>query len=187
MAMEKSSMNYFKIFIIISFLLFSASAGAEFYKYVDDEGNVRFTDDINEVPEAQRANIRSYIESENEDFSEQEVSQENQTDQAASDQQTNFPDLSDNEQESLDDAKKRIDQLKKEIDQEYQALLKEKEQLIKEKEQAKTRAQISEFNKKVESMNKRVEAYMEKGKAYKAAVEAFNARITGENSENQTQ
>jgi flagellar motility protein MotE (MotC chaperone) len=181
MAMEKSSMSYFKIFIIISFLMFSANAGAEFYKYVDDEGHVRFTDDINEVPEAQRANIRSYIESENEETSEPEVSPENETDQ-----QSNFPDLSDTEQESLDDAKKRIDQLKKEIDQEYEALLKEKEQLIKEKEQAKTREQISEYNKKVESMNKRVEAYMEKGKTYKTAVDDFNARIAGQNSENQT-
>jgi flagellar motility protein MotE (MotC chaperone) len=187
MAMEKSSMSYFKIFIIISFLMFSANAGAEFYKYVDEEGNVRFTDDINEVPEAQRANIRSYEESVSEGSSEQEVSRENQTDQAAADQQTNFPDLSDNEQESLDDAKKRIDQLKNEIDQEYKALLKEKEQLVKEKEQAKTKAQIAEYNKKVDSMNNRVKAYEEKGKTYQAEVDAFNERITGRKPENQAQ
>lgn len=180
-------MNYFKIFIIISFLLFSASAGAEFYKYVDEDGNPRFTDDINEVPEAQRANIRSYEESVSEDIPEQDVSQENQTDQAAADQETNFPDLSDNEQESLDDNRKRIEQLKTEIDQEYEALLKEKEQLAKEKEQAKTKAQITEYNKKVESMNNRVAAYEEKGKTYKAEVDAYNQRLTGQNTENQAQ
>lgn len=180
-------MNYFKIFIIISFLLFSASAGAEFYKYVDEDGNPRFTDDINEVPEAQRANIRSYEESVSEDIPEQDVSQENQTDQAAADQETNFPDLSDNEQESLDDNRKRIEQLKTEIDQEYEALLKEKEQLAKEKEQAKTKAQIIEYNKKVESMNNRVAAYEEKGKTYKAEVDAYNQRLTGQNTENQAQ
>ena len=33
-------MKYLKIFIIISFLMFSVSAAAEFYKYVDEEGNV---------------------------------------------------------------------------------------------------------------------------------------------------
>lgn len=180
-------MNYFKIFIIISFLLFSASAGAEFYKYVDEDGNSRFTDDINEVPEAQRANIRSYEESVSEGIPEQDVSQENQTDQAAADQETNFPDLSDNAQESLDDNRKRIEQLKTEIDQEYEALLKEKEQLAKEKEQAKTKAQITEYNKKVESMNKRVAAYEEKGKTYKAEVDAYNQRLTGQNTENQAQ
>ena len=51
-------MNHLKIFVIISFLLFSAGAGAEIYKYTDEEGNLRFTDDINQVPEAQRTNIR---------------------------------------------------------------------------------------------------------------------------------
>ena len=66
-------MKYLKIFIIITFLMFSVSASAEFYKYVDDEGNVRFTDDINQVPEAQRAKIRSYIESENQESDEQEA------------------------------------------------------------------------------------------------------------------
>ena len=167
--------------------MFSASAGAEFYKYVDEDGNQRFTDDINEVPEAQRANIRSYEESVSEDSSDQEVSRENQTDEAAADQPTNFPDLSDNEQESLEDTRKRIEQLKTEIDQEYEALLKEKKQLAKEKEQAKTRAQIIDYNKKVESMNNRVAAYEVKGKAYKAEVDAYNQRLTGQTPENQAQ
>jgi flagellar motility protein MotE (MotC chaperone) len=186
-AREKSLMNYLKIFIIITFLMFSVSAAAEFYKYVDEEGNVRFTDDINQVPVAQRAKIRSYIESVSDPPPEQEATQENQADQAAADQQTNFPDLSDDEPESLADAKNQIEKLKSEIDQEYEALLKEKEQLAKEKKQAKTREQIIEYNKKIEHMNKRVEAYEENGKAYKAQVDAYNVRITNQNSRDQTQ
>jgi len=185
--MEKSLMKYLKIFIIITFLIFSVSAAAEFYKYVDEDGNVRFTDDINQVPEAQRAKIRSYVESVNQDPAEQEVTPENQSEQAATDQQTNLPDLSDDEPESLEDAKKQIDALKSEIDQEYEALMKEKQQLAKAKEQAKTREQIIEFNNKVESLNKRVASYEKKGKDYKAMVNAYNQRITGENPENQSQ
>lgn len=180
-------MNYLRIFITISFLMFAAGAGAEFYKYVDEDGSVRFTDDINQVPEAQRANIRSYVESESEELSEPEVAQESQSDGAAADQQVNSPDLSDSEQQNLEDTKKRIDQLKSEIDQEYEALLKEKEQLAKEKEQAKTKAQIIEYNKKVESMNQRIASYEKKGKAYKAEVDAYNERVTGRTPENQNQ
>jgi flagellar motility protein MotE (MotC chaperone) len=160
--MEKSLMKYLRIFIIITLLIFSVSAAAEFYKYVDEDGSVRFTDDINQVPEAQRAKIRSYVESENQDSAEQEVTQENQSEQAATDQQTNLPDQSDDASESLEDAKKQIDALKSEIDQEYEALMKEKQQLAKAKEQ-------------------------EKGKDYKAMVNAYNQRITGENPENQSQ
>ena len=39
-------------------------AAAQFYKYVDKDGNIHFTDDINQVPPEQRAKIRSYEESE---------------------------------------------------------------------------------------------------------------------------
>ena len=182
-------MKYLKIFIIITFLLFSVNAAAEFYKYVDEDGNVHFTDDINQVPEAQRVKIRSYIESESEEPAEQEVTQENQSEQTATDQQTNLPDLSDDESESLEDAKKRIDALKSEIDQEYGALLKEKEQLAKDKKQAKTKEQIIEFNKKVDSLNKRVASYEKKGKPGERIIlgNAYNKRITGQNSENQSQ
>jgi chromosome segregation ATPase len=185
--MEKSLMKHFKIFIIITFLMFSVSAAAEFYKYVDEDGNVHFTDDINQVPAEQRAKIRSYVESVSEDPAGQEVTRENQSEQAATDQQTNFPDLSGDESESLEDAKKRIDELKSEIDQEYEALLKEKEQLAKNKEKAKTRKQIIEFNKKVDSLNKRVVVYEKKGKDYKEQVDAYNQRIKRQDSEDQTQ
>jgi hypothetical protein len=54
-------MKYLKIFVLISFILFSVNASAEFYKYTDEDGNVRFTDDINQVPEEQRSKIRSYV------------------------------------------------------------------------------------------------------------------------------
>jgi flagellar motility protein MotE (MotC chaperone) len=180
-------MKYLKIFIIITFLVFSVNAAAEFYKYEDEDGNVHFTDDINQVPEAQRAKIRSYIESESAEPAEQEAPRENQPEQAATDQQTTLPDLSDDESESLEDAKKRIDALKSEIDQEYEALLKEKEQLAKDKKQAKTKEQIIEFNKRVDSLNKRVAAYEKKGKDYKDQVDAYNKRITGKDTENQSQ
>jgi chromosome segregation ATPase len=185
--MENLFMRYFKIFIIITFLMFSAGASAEFYKYVDDDGNVRFTDDINQVPEAQREKIRSYVESESPKPAEPEITGENKPDQVSEDQQTDFTDLTDDESESLDDAKKRIDELRNEIDEEYKALMKEKEALAKDKTQAKTRDQIIEFNKRVDSLNKRVAAYEKKGKDYQAQVDAYNQRITQQSSKRQTQ
>ena len=123
-------MKYLKIFVLISLLLFSASASAEFYKYTDEDGNIRFTDDINLVPEEQRSKIRSYVESE----SEEPPVQENQE---QSTQQSNFPELSEDEPEqgSIDELKDRIESIKEELEQDYAALLKEKEQL----DQAKKR------------------------------------------------
>ncbi len=193
---EKPSMKYLNLLILIIFFVFSTTASAEFYKYVDENGDVRYTDDINMVPEEQRSKIRSYVESQSEDVpapaEQNEVTPENQAepeDATESEQQVNFPDLSEDEPESFEDAKDRLDLMKAEIDKEYEALKLEKQQLAEEKKEAKTREQIMAYNKKVEDLNKRVETYVEKGKAYKTEVDAYNNRIIedNKNKENNTQ
>jgi hypothetical protein len=182
-------MKYLQTFILIGFLLFSINASAEFYKYTDEEGNIRFTDDINQVPAEQRAKIQSYVESQSPQASEQEVTSESKENPEQSDQQANFPDLSEDDEgkESIKDAKSRIDTIKQEIDQEYEVLIKEKQKLAKDKMQAKSRQQIIEYNKRVENLNKRVEAYEKKGQDYEAQVEAYNQRLSDLNSPDQTQ
>src|SRR5512136_1775046 len=52
--------------LAISTLMLLAATPAvtqQFYRYVDANGHVRFTDDINQVPEKQRTVARSYVES----------------------------------------------------------------------------------------------------------------------------
>jgi len=179
-------MKTLKIFALIFFLLFSVSVSAEFYKYVDENGNIRFTDDINQVPQDQRAKIRSYEESISVEAPEQEAVQENQE---TSEQQANFPDLSEDDEaeESLADTKARIDTINSEIDREYQELLKEKEQLAEDRKNAKTREEVEKYNEKVERFNVRGQDFMKKQKERDALVEAYNKRIVKENSKNQTE
>jgi hypothetical protein len=178
-------MKYLKIFVLISFLLFSVSASAEFYKYTDEDGNIRFTDDINQVPQEQRSRIRSYVESQSVEVPEQEATQENPE---KSEQQANFPDLSEDvaEESSPEELKSRIDEIKQEIDQEYAALLKEKEQLAKDKKQVKTRAQIESYNKRIESYNLRGQDFMKKQKERDALIDDYNARIMKKSTKDQT-
>jgi hypothetical protein len=178
-------MKYLKIVVLISFLLFSLNASAEFYKYTDEDGNVRFTDDINQVPEEQRSKIRSYVESQSEEVPEQEATQEIPEE---SEQQSNFPDLSEDDakQGSIEELKSRIDAIKQEIDQEYAALLKEKEQLAEDKNKVKTREQVESYNKRIESYNIRGENFMKKQKERDALIDDYNARITKKNTKDQT-
>ena len=49
--------------IAIVFLVFAGPVTAQFYRYIDRNGNLRFTDDYNKVPVEQRASIREYHES----------------------------------------------------------------------------------------------------------------------------
>ena len=180
-------MKYLKILVLIGFFLLSVSAFAEFYKYTDENGNVRFTDDINQVPAEQRSKIRSYEESQSEETSEPEKTAETAE---QSEPQSNFPDLSEDnaEEGSLEELKNRIDQIKEELDQEYAALMKEKEQLAEERKNAKDNTQIESYNKKIEGYNKRGENFMKKQKERDALIQDFNARINQKkDSKEQTQ
>ncbi len=53
-------MNFGRWLISLSLLLFSMSASAEYYRYIDKDGNVHFTDDLTNVPENQRTDIHEY-------------------------------------------------------------------------------------------------------------------------------
>ena len=119
-------MNLIKLIVILIIALFAASASAQFYKYVDEEGNIRFTDDINQVPPEQRAKIQSYVESVSDSDAEENSPQKEESQNPQ--QQENSANLTDeSEQESLEEARKRLVSLKEEIDNEYKELVKEKE------------------------------------------------------------
>ena len=46
--------------ILIAVMLTALPANAEYYKYVDENGNIRFTDDLTMVPPEQREKLLEY-------------------------------------------------------------------------------------------------------------------------------
>ena len=165
------------IFIII--VLLSAPVSAQFYKYIDEDGNTRFTDDINQVPEQQRTTVKSYEEA----VSDTDV--ENKADQSDSNASTNAQQKAaateaavDIDLGDLDAAYDQLKALRQEIDKEYNELTVEKETLAKEKAEAKTREQVLEYNARAEKFNERARAHQQKSKKYEAQVDAYNARVS---------
>ena len=172
-------MKFFNIPIFIIIVLLSAPVSAQFYKYVDEKGNIRFTDDINQVPEQQRATAKSYEEA----VSDTEV--ENKTGQSDTEVSTNAEEKTEAAETAVDinlnDLDAAYDQLKalrQEIDKEYNELTAEKEALAKEKTEAKTREQVLEYNAKAQKFNERARAHQQKSKKYEAQVDAYNARVS---------
>ena len=47
-------MKFITFLIVTIIVLFGVCASGEVYKYVDQKGNVHFTDNLNQVPEDQR-------------------------------------------------------------------------------------------------------------------------------------
>jgi hypothetical protein len=199
-----------KLLLLLIIILFATPASADIYKFVDEQGNVRFTDDINQVPEDQRGSIE--ISSNYEADTEAEQESENFNDDLATDPELEssyadepettegFDDDSDNrgdvgvqedqkedgvslDQEELDLNLKSLKSLKKKIDKEYAALVKEKEKLAQEQNALTTREEILKYNVRINDLNERAEAYVKKGEQYKAQVEAYNARIIQRNAQ----
>ena len=59
-------MNLIKLLICLVIVLFAFSAPAQIFKYTDDEGNIRYTDDLNQVPIDQRESAGAIPEIESE-------------------------------------------------------------------------------------------------------------------------
>ena len=169
--------------LAMALMLAALPAAGEFYKYLDEDGNTRFTDDINQVPPEQRKNVSSYVESESRPEAvpaEEESGSQSETEEQQPVADIDAGDMA--EEGYFDKTRKELDEMKARLDAEYKAIMEEKEQLSQERDAAKTREQIQAYNKRVEKLNARAAAYEQKGAEYSKRVEEFNAKIVEQNS-----
>ena len=149
----------------ITILLLTAyPAWAEFYRYVDEHGNVIFTDDLGKVPVQQRSQIQIY-----------EGSRTAPQPEAAETEK-----VIDNQEKSDSDIQEgqRLKEQQTGLNQEYDALMAERAKLNEQKDQVVTPDQKAEYNKKIVDFNTRIQAYEEKRDALAREIEAFNNRVS---------
>ncbi len=148
------SMVVICLFTILVFLSCVMAAQAEFYRYKDENGAIRFTDDLAEVPEDQRPKLRVYDEPA--DFGiEPEKPAEKENAEA-------------------EDDKDKPDRMTvyKQLREEEARLMEELEDLKKEKANFGEPGSES-YNKKVEQLNKKVEEYEKKRAAHNKKADEF--------------
>lgn len=133
-------MNLIKLFIYLIIFFFSTTVSAEFYKYVDENGNTHFTDDFNQVPEDQRAGLKGYDEATSDsdtDTVENKAVKENKV-------------RDDNEnQEYLEKFHERLNNTRLQLLEEHKEIKKEREQNIEDRKNYKTTVDVRKTNERI--------------------------------------
>jgi hypothetical protein len=163
--------------IVALFLVLAVPAAAQFYRYMDKEGNLRFTDDLNKVPAGQRTSASEYHGAKT--FSTPPTPKtviEKEKPQAAIIESTPEAVV------SLEDLRAQIEKMKALLDEEYQALTQRKTILAKNRESNKTIEDIAASNKLVDAFNQRAEKYEKLSERLKSMADEYNALVFENNA-----
>ena len=150
-------------------------ADADFYRYVDEHGNVLYTDDLSKVPVEQRDKAQSYEDSQS---PAPPAVKEAKTEGSQLDPSPTVGGNLENERQSIQAREKALND-------EYNSLMKERNALDQEKQDAVTPDQIKAYNQKIVEFNARIQAYEEKRAVYADQVAAFNEKLKSGQQESQ--
>jgi len=162
--------------IVALFLVLAVPVAAQFYRYIDKEGNLRFTDDLNKVPAGKRTSASEYHGSElvSTPPTKKTVIEKEQPPTAIIE--------STPEAVPLEDRRAQIEKLKAHLDAEYQALTQQKTILAKNRELNRTIEDIAASNKLVDAFNQRAEKYEKMSGQLKAMADEYNALVLENNA-----
>ena len=163
-------------FILITALLLAAPVYAEIYKYTDENGQKRWTDDLSQVPKEQRATAQR-IESEKE----KPVDPTSGKAQGAQSDSPLEPTATLPDSGAASDTaelnREALEKEKADLDLMYQQLLEEREQIQKLTPEALSFKARAELNDRITAFNQETEQYEAKSNAFKERINAYNERI----------
>lgn len=165
------------ILLVLLFSFIGNDASAEFYKYRDANGVLRFTDNLAEVPPEQRPKVESYRQVE--DFQQPSEPEPESTDSRDESEEISRGRTEGEGKPSsgeVADKYKALNERKAELDAEYQELVAAQEALAEERKTADTPQEQQAVNEKVMALNERISAFEQKRSAFEEEVQAFNAQ-----------
>jgi len=175
-------MRYALLLLILIWL--PGSVSADFYRYTGPDGGVRFTDNLNEVPEDQRPDVLTYEEAKKGQLPETQapVVGEEQEGEPPPDAESPPDDTVTGEAAQSQEPQDRtvfdrLTRIKGELDTERAGLDDEKQKLAKEGGALTTPEEITAYNEKVVSLNKRIIEYEKRRQALQDEIDAYNAGI----------
>ncbi|MFZ0243672.1 MAG: DUF4124 domain-containing protein [Desulfobacterales bacterium] len=174
-------MSWLKLILTLACLLCTSAASAEFYKYLDEQGNVHFTDDYNQVPPDQRKQVKGYEEVQPLDTA---TAAQVKIDPAAApvpEEPSAGETAGEAAPNDFDRQLKSLDQRKAELAAEYETLMQENTHLNDIKKSVKNRTDADQYNESVRKLNTKLQEHDRQRKEFFSDVEAYNARVGQEN------
>ncbi|MDM8551150.1 DUF4124 domain-containing protein [Desulfobacterales bacterium HSG2] len=170
----------FALIVLLIWVCFSSLIYAEFYRYKDENGVLRFTDNLAEVPEDQQPEVKNYKEPD--DFLTPEQRAERARKESEEIQEAVKKEVKKKKEARKAERRSMLDGLKKEkaaLDTEIAELEKEEQALTQQREKGLiTNEAINAYNERMKKFKKRVAAYNKRQKAYNENLKAFNAAKT---------
>ncbi|WP_319404539.1 DUF4124 domain-containing protein [uncultured Desulfosarcina sp.] len=163
-------------FLLITALLLAAPVYAEIYKYIDENGQKRWTDDMSQVPKQQRPSAQR-IETEKEKPADA-IAAESEKAQPASTPETE--DAIPNTAEAGQAAELDRDALEREkadIDTQYQQLIEERKQLEQMQAEDLSAAARADLNERISAYNSKMDQYDKQLNTFNEKASAYNQKI----------
>ena len=161
---------YALLFLICVWL--PASVSAEYYKYRDQNGVLRFTDNLADIPEDQRLQIESHTEIEYSTAVEQGLPSDPEDTHKSKKVET--------KEGGQSSQVEKLNQTKAALDREHAKQIKEKQALEQyketQKDQSEAEARVN-YQERVTSLNQKIAAYERRRQAFKRRADAFNAQV----------
>lgn len=151
------------IILFLGLILIPGVSYAEFYKYVDENGVTRFTDNLLDVPKDQRKSVKSYTESVTPD-------EEKPAESAKKEDKT----------KGLNKRSEELNAERELLAKEFAELDMERKELLKNAPEPQEQEAYEAHVKKVEEFNARIQAYEAKRKVFQEKVDEFNAIVEGQ-------
>lgn len=157
--------------ILAMFVLTPIEAKADFYKYIDENGNIIFTDNLSKIPKNQRNKVEKY----------HEPPPISQSKESVIDNAQKLDSKDNTEKSATDEAMKvkreALEKRQTQLEQEYEVLMKEKTALEHQKDEAKGRDEIKKYNEHVRLFSDKLNKYNEKRMSLETEITEYNHAI----------
>ena len=164
--------------ILLLALIPAGASCADIYQYTDQDGQVRWTDDLSQVPEAQRATAEQTKKTAPDPA-------DGKTTPSAAEAALGTGDAEADAAApatSTDIDKAALEAEKAELDTQYQQLIEERQTLEQMKAESTDTTDRAALNDRIEQYNRKTEAYEQQLNRFNEKVNAYNQQIVSQQS-----